>query len=126
MFLGKVVGTVWSTKNRLISRACGFWSSTLTISKRNQREYCDRRDRLGAGTGEMLICLLERRPARPSAIRKWQSSRRFLVLSTSVDITDTVSEECAQLARELHETADPSHCRLPTAERRGGVLHPSS
>ncbi len=102
MFLGKVVGTVWSTKKTPDLEGVRFLIvHPYDLDKEPTRNIVVVADRLGAGTGEMVLCAFGK--AARSAIGNQDMAIEAAVVGIvdRVDITDTASEEMRQGAREL-------------------------
>src|SRR5688572_5087062 len=102
MFLAKVVGTVWSTKKSpdLEGVRC-LVVHPYDLEKEPTRNIVIVADRLGAGTGEMVICAFGK--AARSAIGDQDMSIEAAVVGIvdRVDITDTASEEMREAAVKL-------------------------
>ena len=105
MFLGKVVGTVWSTKKTPDLEGVRFLIvHPYDLDKEPTRSIVVVADRLGAGTGEMVMCAFGK--AARSAIGNQDMAIEAAVVAIvdRVDITDTVSEEMRDAAqRQAHE-----------------------
>jgi ethanolamine utilization protein EutN len=105
MFLGKVVGTVWSTKKTPDLEGVRFLIvHPYDLDKEPTRNIVVVADRLGAGTGEMVMCAFGK--AARSAIGNQDMAIEAAVVAIvdRVDITDTVSEEMRDAAqRQAHE-----------------------
>ena len=102
MFLGKVVGTVWSTKKTPDLEGIRFLVvHPYDLDKEPTRNIVVVADRLGAGTGEMVICAYGK--AARTAIGNQDMSIEAAVVGIvdRVDITDTASEEMRAAAKEL-------------------------
>jgi len=102
MFLGKVIGTVWSTKKTPDLEGVRFlivhpydWDHEPT------KNVVVVADSLGAGTGEVVICAYGK--AARSAIGNQDMSIEAAVVGivNRVDLTDAKSEELREAAREL-------------------------
>jgi microcompartment protein CcmK/EutM len=102
MFLGKVVGTVWSTKKSPDLEGIRFLVvHPYDLDKEPTRNIVVVADRLGAGTGEMVICAYGK--AARTAIGNQEMSIEAAVVGIvdRVDITDTTSEEMREAAVQL-------------------------
>jgi microcompartment protein CcmK/EutM len=102
MFLGKVVGTVWSTKKTPDLEGIRFLVvHPYDLDKEPTRNIVVVADRLGAGAGEMVICAYGK--AARSAIGNQDMSIEAAVVGIvdRVDITDTASEEMREAAINL-------------------------
>jgi ethanolamine utilization protein EutN len=102
MFLAKVVGTVWSTKKSPDLEGVRFLIvHPYDLDKEPTRNIVVVADRLGAGTGEMVMCAYGK--AARSAIGNQDMSIEAAVVGIvdRVDITETVSDEMHEAARKL-------------------------
>src|SRR5258705_13911363 len=111
MFLGKVVGTVWSTKKTPDLEGVRFLVvHPYDLDKEPTRNIVVVADRLGAGTGEMVMCAFGK--AARSAIGNQDMAIEAGVVGIvdRVDINEPVSEErrvaCHKLAHENGKTED--------------------
>ena len=102
MFLAKVVGTVWSTKKTPDLEGVLFLIvHPYDLDKEPTRNIVVVADRLGAGTGEMVMCAYGK--AARSAIGNQDMSieAAFVGIVDRVDINEPVSEEMREAARKL-------------------------
>jgi microcompartment protein CcmK/EutM len=102
MFLGKVVGTVWSTKKSPDLEGVKFLIvHPIELDKEPNRSIVVVADRLGAGVGEIVMCAFGK--AARSAIGDQEMSIEAAVVGIidRVDIQDAQSEELREAAREL-------------------------
>ena len=102
MFLARVVGTVWSTKKTPDLEGVRFLIvHPYDLDKEPTRNIVVVADRLGAGTGEMVMCAFGK--AARSAIGNQDMSIEAAVVGIvdRVDITDTLSDEMRDAARRL-------------------------
>ena len=102
MFLGKVVGTVWSTKKTPDLEGVRFLIvHPYDLDKEPTKNIVVVADRLGAGVGETVMCAYGK--AARSAIGNQDMSIEAAVVGIvdRVDIQDAVSEELRESAREL-------------------------
>ena len=102
MFLGKVVGTVWSTKKAPDLEGVRFLIvHPYDLDKEPTPNIVVVADRLGAGTGEMVMCAFGK--AARSAIGNQDMSIEAAVVGIvdRVDINDTSSAEMREAARRL-------------------------
>src|SRR5712691_4809543 len=102
MFLAKVVGTVWSTKKTPDLEGVRFLVvHPYDLDKEPTRNIVVVADRLGAGTGEMVLCAFGK--AARSAIGNQDMAIEAAVVGIvdRVDITDTASEEVREAAVKL-------------------------
>ncbi len=102
MFLGKVVGTVWSTKKAPDLEGVRFLIiHPYDLDKEPTKNIVVVADRMGAGIGETVMCAYGK--AARSAIGDQEMSIEAAVVGIvdRVDVQDTESEELARAAREL-------------------------
>jgi len=102
MFLAKVVGTVWSTKKTPDLEGVRFLIvHPYDLDKEPTRNIVVVADRLGAGTGEMVMCAYGK--AARTAIGNQDMSIEAAVVGIvdRVDITDSTSHEMVEAARRL-------------------------
>ncbi|HKQ99263.1 MAG TPA: EutN/CcmL family microcompartment protein [Pyrinomonadaceae bacterium] len=102
MFLGKVVGTVWSTKKTPDLEGVRFLIvHPYDLDKEPTKNIVVVADRLGAGIGEIVMCAYGK--AARSAIGNQEMSIEAAVVGIvdRMDLQDTVSEETREAAREL-------------------------
>jgi microcompartment protein CcmK/EutM len=102
MFLGKVVGTVWSTKKSPDLEGVRFLVvHPYDLDKEPTRNIVVVADRLGAGSGEMVICAYGK--AARSAIGNQEMAIEAAVIGIvdRVDLHEPVSEEMRDAAKEL-------------------------
>jgi microcompartment protein CcmK/EutM len=104
MFLGKVVGTVWSTKKTPDLEGVRFLIvHPLDLDKEPTRNIVVVADRLGAGIGEVVMC------AYGKAARTAIGNQDMAIEAAVVGIIDRVdvqerdarSDELVETAREL-------------------------
>lgn len=102
MFLAKVVGTVWSTKKTPDLEGVRFLVvHPYDLDKQPTRNIVVVADRLGAGTGEMVMCAFGK--AARSAIGNQDMAIEAAVVGIvdRVDLHESISEELRDAAREL-------------------------
>ena len=102
MFLAKVVGTVWSTKKTPDLEGVRFLVvHPYDLDKEPTRNMVVVADRLGAGTGEMVMCAFGK--AARSAIGNQDMAIEAAVVGIvdRVDLHESISEELRDAAREL-------------------------
>ena len=102
MFLAKVVGTVWSTKKSPDLEGVRFLIvHPYDLDKEPTKNIVVVADRLGAGTGEMVMCAYGK--AAPTAIGNQDMSIEAAVVGIvdRVDINETFSDEMREAARQL-------------------------
>ena len=104
MFLGKVVGTVWSTKKTPDLEGVRFLVvHPIDLDKEPTRNIVVVADRLGAGVGEVVMC------AYGKAARSAVGNQEMSIEAAVVGIVDRVdiqadlarSEELVETSREL-------------------------
>ena len=104
MFIGKVVGTVWSTKKTPDLEGVRFLVvHPIDLDKEPTRNIVVVADRLGAGVGEVVLC------AYGKAARTAVGDQEMAIEAAVVGIVDRVdvqediarSEELIESAREL-------------------------
>ena len=102
MFLAKVVGTVWSTKKTPDLEGVRFLVvHPYDLAKEPTRNIVVVADRLGAGSGEMVMCAFGK--AARTAIGNQDMSIEAAVVGIvdRVDLHESVSDEMRDAAREL-------------------------
>jgi ethanolamine utilization protein EutN len=104
MFLGKVVGTVWSTKKTPDLEGVKFLIvHPIDLDKEPTRNVVVVADRLGAGVGEVVMCAYGK--AARSAVGNQEMSIEAAVVGIidRVDVQDDItrSDELIETAREL-------------------------
>jgi ethanolamine utilization protein EutN len=102
MFLAKVVGTVWSTKKSPDLEGVRFLVvHPYDLEKEPTRNIVIVADRLGAGTGEMVICAFGKAARTAIGNQEMAIEAAVVGIVDRVDITDTVSEEMREAALSL-------------------------
>ena len=102
MFLGKVVGTVWSTKKAPDLEGVKFLIvHPIELDKEPARSVVVVADRLGAGIGEIVMCAYGK--AARTAIGNQEMSIEAAVVGIvdRMDVQDSPSDDLAASAREL-------------------------
>ena len=100
MFLGKVVGTVWSTKKTPDLEGVKFLIvHPIELDKEPNRSIIVVADRLGAGVGEIVMC------AFGKAARSAIGDQEMSIEAAVVGIVDRVDVQEASPSGELRETA---------------------
>ena len=100
MFLGKVIGTVWSTKKTPDLEGVRFLIvHPYDLDREPTRNVVVVADRLGAGTGEVVMCAYGK--AARSAIGNQEMSIEAAVVGIvdRVDLADAPSEELRAAAQ---------------------------
>jgi ethanolamine utilization protein EutN len=102
MFLGKVVGTVWSTKKTPDLEGIRFLVvHPYDLEKDPTRNIVIVADRLGAGSGEMVICAFGKAARTAMGNQEMAIEAAVVGIVDRVDITDTVSDEMREAAAKL-------------------------
>ncbi len=102
MFLGKVVGTVWSTKKTPDLEGVRFLIvHPFDLDKEPTKNIVVVADRLGAGVGEVVMCAYGK--AARSAVGDQEMSIEAAVVGIvdRMDLHEAESEELRETAREL-------------------------
>ena len=102
MFLGKVVGTVWSTKKTPDLEGVRFLIvHPYDLDKEPTKNIVVVADRLGAGVGEIVMCAYGK--AARTAIGNQEMSIEAAVVGIvdRMDLQDAESEELREAARAL-------------------------
>src|ERR671919_3063085 len=102
MFLGKVIGTVWSTKKAPDLEGVRFLIvHPYDLDREPTKNVVVVADSLGAGTGEVVMCAYGK--AARSAIGNQEMSIEAAVVGIvdRVDLQDSLSEDINEAAREL-------------------------
>ena len=102
MFLGKVIGTVWSTKKTADLEGVRFLIvHPYDLDKQPTSSVVVVADRLGAGAGETVMCAFGK--AARTAIGNQDMSIEAAVVGIvdRVDLSDTKSEELREAAQTL-------------------------
>lgn len=102
MFLAKVVGTVWSTKKTADLEGVRFLVvHPYDLEKEPTRNIVIVADRLGAGTGEMVMCAFGKAARTAMGNQEMAIEAAVVGIVDRVDITDSVSEEMREAAVKL-------------------------
>ena len=102
MFLGKVVGTVWSTKKTPDLEGIRFLVvHPYDLEKDPTRNIVIVADRLGAGTGEMVMCACGKAARTAMGNQDMSIEAAVVGIVDRVDITDSGSEEMRDAAIRL-------------------------
>jgi microcompartment protein CcmK/EutM len=102
MFLGKVIGTVWSTKKTPDLEGVRFLIvHPYDLDREPTKNVVVVADRLGAGAGEVVMCAYGK--AARTAVGNQDMSIEAAVVGIvdRVDLTDAQSEELREAARAL-------------------------
>lgn len=102
MFLGKVVGTVWSTKKSPDLEGVRFLIvHPYDLDKEPTKNIIVVADRMGAGTGEVVMCAFGKAARTAIGNQDMAIEAAVVAIVDRVDITETLSEEMREAAREL-------------------------
>jgi microcompartment protein CcmK/EutM len=102
MFLGKVVGTVWSTKKTPDLEGVRFLIvHPYDLDKEPTKNIVVVADRLGAGIGEIVMCAYGKAARTAIGNQEMAIEAAVVAIVDRMDIQDTVSDEAREAAREL-------------------------
>jgi ethanolamine utilization protein EutN len=102
MFLGKVVGTVWSTKKSPDLEGVRFLIvHPYDLDKQPTKNIVVVADRMGAGPGETVMCAFGKAARTAIGNQDMAIEAAVIGIVDRVDLTDSVSEEMRAAAREL-------------------------
>ncbi len=102
MFLGKVVGTVWSTKKSPDLEGVRFLVvHPYDLDKEPTRNIVVVADRLGAGTGEMVMCAYGKAARTAIGNQEMAIEAAVVGIVDRVDINDSVSQELVDEVKRL-------------------------
>jgi microcompartment protein CcmK/EutM len=104
MFLGKVVGTVWSTKKTPDLEGVKFLIvHPIDLDKEPTRNIVVVADRLGAGIGEVVMCAYGKAARTAVGNQEMAIEAAVVGIIDRVDIQDDItrSDELIEVAREL-------------------------
>ena len=102
MFLAKVVGTVWSTKKTPDLEGIRFLVvHPYDLEKEPTRNIVIVADRLGAGTGEMVMCAFGKAARTAMGNQEMAIEAAVVGIVDRVDITDSASDEMREAAVKL-------------------------
>jgi ethanolamine utilization protein EutN len=102
MFLGKVVGTVWSTKKSPDLEGVRFLIvHPFDLDKEPNKNVVVVADRLGAGTGETVMCAFGKAARTAIGNQEMAIEAAVVGIVDKVDLTETLSDELRSAAREL-------------------------
>ena len=102
MFLGKVVGTVWSTKKSPDLEGVRFLIvHPYDLDKQPNKNIVVVADRLGAGAGETVLCAFGKAARTAIGNQEMAIEAAVVGIVDRVDLSETVSEEMRAAAREL-------------------------
>jgi ethanolamine utilization protein EutN len=102
MFLGRVVGTVWSTKKSPDLEGVRFLIvHPYDLDKQPTKNIVVVADRMGAGTGETVMCAFGKAARTAIGNQDMAIEAAVVAIVDRVDLTETLSEEMRVAAREL-------------------------
>ena len=104
MFLGKVVGTVWSTKKTPDLEGVRFLIvHPYDLDKEPTKNIVVVADRLGAGTGEIVMCAYGKAARTAIGNQEMAIEAAVVAIVDRMDLQDSQSEEAIEAARELRD-----------------------
>lgn len=109
MFLGKVVGTVWSTKKTPDLEGVRFLIvHPIDLDKEPTRAIVVVADRLGAGVGEIVLCAYGKAARAAVGDQEMAIEAAVIGIVDRVDVQEDIvrSEELVAEARELLRVRD--------------------
>jgi len=102
MFLGKVVGTVWSTKKSPDLEGVRFLLvHPIELDKEPTRSLVVVADRLGAGIGEVVLCAYGKAARTAIGDQDMAIEAAVVGIVDRVDVQDTPSDDLRATAQEL-------------------------
>ena len=102
MFLGKVVGTVWSTKKSPDLEGVRFLLvHPIELDKEPTRSLVVVADRLGAGIGEVVMCAYGKAARTAIGDQDMAIEAAVIGIVDRVDVQDTPSDDLRATAQEL-------------------------
>ena len=102
MFLGKVVGTVWSTKKSPDLEGVRFLIvHPYDLDKQPTKNIVVVADRMGAGPGETVMCAFGKAARTAIGNQDMAIEAAVVGIVDRVDLTESVSDEMRAAAREL-------------------------
>ena len=102
MFLGKVVGTVWSTKKTPDLEGVRFLIvHPYDLDKEPTKNIVVVADRLGAGVGEIVMCAYGKAARTAIGNQEMAIEAAVVAIVDRMDLQDAESEEVRKAAREL-------------------------
>lgn len=102
MFLGKVVGTVWSTKKTPDLEGVRFLIvHPYDLDKEPTKNIVVVADRLGAGIGEIVMCAYGKAARTAIGNQEMSIEAAVVAIVDRMDIQDAESEEISRASREL-------------------------
>jgi microcompartment protein CcmK/EutM len=105
MFLGKVVGTVWSTKKSPDLEGVRFLIvHPYDLDKEPTKNIVVVADRLGAGSGEIVMCAYGKAARTAIGNQDMAIEAAVVAIVDRMDLHESVSEEVIAASRELRGT----------------------
>src|SRR6476469_3560204 len=102
MFLGKVVGTVWSTKKSPDLEGVRFLIvHPYDLDHEPTKNVVVVADRLGAGTGETVMCAYGKAARTAIGNQDMAIEAAVVGIVDRVDLTESTSHEMVEAARRL-------------------------
>lgn len=102
MFLGKVVGTVWSTKKSPDLEGVKFLIvHPIELDKEPTRSIVVVADRLGAGIGEVVMCAYGKAARTAIGNQEMAIEAAVVGIVDRMDVQDTPSDDLQAAAHEL-------------------------
>ena len=102
MFLGKVVGTVWSTKKTPDLEGVRFLIvHPYDLDKEPTKNIVVVADRLGAGIGEIVMCAYGKAARTAIGNQEMSIEAAVVAIVDRMDLQDAESEEIRRASREL-------------------------
>src|SRR6184192_514090 len=102
MFLGKVVGNVWSTKKSPDLEGVRFLIvHPYDLDKQPNKSIVVVADRLGAGAGETVMCAFGKAARTAIGNQEMAIEAAVVAIVDRVDLSETQSEELREAARVL-------------------------
>lgn len=102
MFLGKVVGTVWSTKKSPDLEGVRFLIvHPYDLDKEPTKNIVVVADRMGAGSGEIVMCAYGKAARTAIGNQDMAIEAAVIAIVDSVDLTEALSDEMRAAAKEL-------------------------
>ncbi len=104
MFLGKVVGTVWSTKKTPDLEGVRFLIvHPYDLDKEPTKNIVVVADRLGAGAGEIVMCAYGKAARTAIGNQEMAIEAAVIAIVDRMDVQDIESHEAREAARALNE-----------------------
>ncbi len=102
MFLGKIVGTVWSTKKTPDLEGVRFLIvHPYDLDKEPTKNIVVVADRLGAGIGEVVMCAYGKAARTAIGNQEMAIEAAVVAIVDRMDLQDAQSEDAIEAAREL-------------------------